>query len=301
MIRNCFRSCLILALMVAPGAALAQNDMADVEMKTVPVTEGVYMLMGRGGNIGVSAGDDGVFLIDDEYAPLTEKIRAAIAAISDQPIRFLLNTHWHGDHTGGNENLGKAGIVIVAHDNVRKRMSTKQFIAAFNREVPAAPRKALPVITFGDRVTFHINGATVVAFHVEDAHTDGDVIIHFHEADVYHMGDVFFNGMFPFIDLSSGGSIDGMIAASEMVLARSKATTKLIPGHGPLAGKDDLADYVAMLKTVRQRVGKAIAKGTSVEDFVASNPLADLVAKWGKGFLNAERFTRIVYEDLSRK
>lgn len=301
MIRTYFWSCVAIALVALPGAPRAQDQMADVQVKTVPVAPGISMLMGRGGNIGVSAGKDGVFLIDDEYAPLTDKIRAAIAALSDKPIRFLLNTHWHGDHTGGNENLGKAGVVIIAHDNVRKRMSAKQFIAAFNREVPAAPYKALPIITFGDRVTFHINGATMVAFHVDNAHTDGDVIIHFREADVYHMGDIFFNRMFPFIDLSSGGSIDGMIAAASMILGRIDDQTKLIPGHGPLGNKTDLAAYVAMLKTVRQRVGDAVAKGMTVENFTASHPLSDLAPEWGKGFLNADRFLKIVYEDLSRK
>jgi cyclase len=169
----------------------------NTQIQTIPVADGVYMLMGEGGNIGVSVGDDGVFLIDDEYAPLTDKVLSAVEELSDQPVRFLINTHWHSDHTGGNENLGRAGVVIVAHNNVRQRMSTDQFIESLGREVPASPSVALPIITFNDTVTFHLNDHEINAFHVAPAHTDGDSVVHFQDANVIHMGDTYFNGIYP--------------------------------------------------------------------------------------------------------
>lgn len=282
------------------GAASAQ-DMSDVEIKTIPVADGIYMLMGRGGNIGVSVGDDGVYVIDDQFAPLTDKIRAAIAKISDKPIRFVINTHWHGDHTGGNENLGGSGSVIVAHDNVHKRMSTDQFMAAFDREVPAAPAAALPVITFNDTVTFHINGVTATVTHIPHAHTDGDAIIHFVEVNAIHMGDTYFQGRFPFIDTDSGGSIDGVIAGVAHVLSITDGETRIIPGHGSLSNAAELAEYGEMLMTVRTRIAAAVAKGTSLESLIESKPLADLEESWGGGFIPADRFTTIVYGDLAAK
>src|SRR6266571_5451951 len=254
-----------LALALALHPVLQDQDFSKVQVSTLKVTDGVYMLAGAGGNIGVSAGEDGVFLIDDEYAPLTDKIKAAIAAISDKPIRFLLNTHWHGDHTGGNENLGQGGVLIVAHENVRKRMSVEQFIETFKMKVPASPKAALPLVTFTDAVTFHLNGDEIHSFHVPPAHTDGDSIIHFRKSNVVHMGDCFFNGLYPFIDVSSGGSIDGMIGAADRVLGMTDAATKIMPGHGPLADRAALADFRDMLETVRARVQPMVAAGKTLE------------------------------------
>jgi glyoxylase-like metal-dependent hydrolase (beta-lactamase superfamily II) len=230
------------AVLAFAAPAPAQGpDFEKVQVRTEKVAEGVWVLMsGAGGNIGVSAGADGVFLVDDEWAPLTPKVKAAVAAISDRPLRFILSTHWHPDHTGGNENLGEAGALIVAHDNVRRRMSTDQFIEAFGMKVAPSPEKALPVVTFDNAVTLHLNGDDIQAFHVPPAHTDGDAIVHFRRADVIHMGDLFFAGMYPFVDLTSSGSFEGLIAAVDRALALAGEKTRIIPGHGPLATRADL-------------------------------------------------------------
>ena len=288
------------ALAWLPASATAQADMQDVEIRTVPVAEGVHMLMGRGGNIGVSTGDDGVFLVDDQYAPLTDRIVAAVRALSNRPIRFVINTHWHGDHTGGNENFGQAGAIIVAHENVRARMSTEQFIAAFDSRTPPAPPDALPVVTFADAVTFHWNGEEIRVFHVDPAHTDGDAIVHFVRANAIHMGDTYFNGLYPFIDVSSGGSLNGMIDAVDRVLAVANDQTKLIPGHGPLSDIEELMAYRRLLLTVRDRVQELIAQGKSREDVIAAKPTAEFDALWGDGFLSPDQWVGIVYDALEK-
>ncbi len=286
----------------APARPLRAQEMADVKIQRIEVAPGVYMLVGRGGNIGVSAGEDGVFLIDDQFAPLTDKVIAAIREVSDAPIRFVLNTHWHGDHTGGNENMGKAGALIVAHDNVRKRLSVDQFLEAFGRTVKAAPPDALPVVTFSESVTFHLNGDEIRAFHVANAHTDGDAIIVFKKANVVHMGDTYFNGFYPFIDISTGGSIDGMIAAADRVLGMIDDRTRVIPGHGPLSDKAGLAAFRDMLVGVRAAVADLVAQGKSVEEAIAAAPTAPWDAQWGgSDFMKPERFVRIVYTDLAKK
>lgn len=282
-------------------AALAQQDFSKVEIKTEKLAEGVWMLTGAGGNIGVSAGADGVFLVDDQYAPLTAKIKAALATISDKPVRFVLNTHWHGDHVGGNENLGKAGVVVVAHDNVRKRMSSEQFIKVFNSKVPPSPAAALPLVTFADSISFHVNGDEVEAFHVPPAHTDGDSFVYFRKANVLHMGDTFFNGLYPFIDLSAGGSIAGMIGACDRGLSTGDASTKVIPGHGPVGSKADLKAFRDMLVASRDAVARLVKAGKTLDEVKAAKPTAALDEKWGKGFLKPDGWVSIVYADLSGK
>ncbi len=243
---------------VCPLAPAAQ-DFDSVRIQTVDVAAGLHMLVGQGGNIGVSTGEDGIFLIDDQFAPLTAKIRTAIAEIQEGPIRFLLNTHWHADHTGGNENLGRAGAVIVAHAAVRTRMSTEQFMSAANRRIPPAPPAALPVVTFAETISFHLNGDEIRVLHVPSAHTDGDSIVQFVAANAVHTGDTYFNiGGFPFIDLSSGGSLEGMIAAADRVLALANDRTRILPGHGPLSNRAELRTYRDMLVLVRDRVSRAI-------------------------------------------
>ncbi|UCF20809.1 MAG: MBL fold metallo-hydrolase [Gemmatimonadota bacterium] len=299
-VRNNVAVWAILALPISTLSANAQ-DFDNVQISTQQVAPGVYMLMGAGGNLGVSVGEDAVFLIDDQYAPLTDKIVAAIREISDLPIEFVLNTHWHSDHTGGNENLGEAGALIVAHDNVRERMSVEQFMEAFGRTVPASPPGALPIVTFSEAVTFHINGDEIFVFHVANAHTDGDAIVHFRRANTVHMGDTFFNGLYPFIDVSAGGSIDGMIAAADRVLPLIDDETRVIPGHGTLSNKAGLAEFREMLVGVREAMAEQIAMGKSLEEVQAAKPTAAWDEKWGQGFLNPETFTRILYSDLSRK
>ena len=279
--------------------ALAQRDFSNVEIKTQKVANGVFVLIGAGGNIGVSTGKDGVFLIDDQFAPLSEKIMSAIKELSDQPVRYVVNTHWHGDHTGGNENFGKSGAVIVAHNNVRQRLSTKQFMKAFNREVPAAPVAALPVVTFSNDVTFHFNDKTIHVTHRPAAHTDGDSLVMFKESNVLHMGDTFFNGFFPFIDQSGGGSLTGLIKAVESALGMTNAESKIIPGHGPLATKADLQNYLKMLKEVESTMSALVKDGKSRDDVIAAKPLAALGETWGKGFMKTDVFTGIVYDTMS--
>jgi len=296
-----------LAILIALGLAglaappIHAQDFDDVQIETAQVGPGVYMLTGSGGNLAVSVGQDGVFLVDDQYAPLTEKILAAIRSISDEPVRFVINTHWHGDHVGGNENIGQAGALILAHDNVRKRMSVEQFMEAFDRTVPAAPEAALPVVTFSEAVTFHINGGELHAFHVDSAHTDGDAMIHFRDANVIHMGDVYFNGLYPFVDFSAGGSIDGIIAATKKVLEIVDDDTRIIPGHGPLSSKAELEAYLDMLVGVRDAIRERIAMGLDRDAVIAAKPTARWDEAWGVGWLTPEQFVGIVYSDLSRK
>ena len=277
--------------------AIAQPE--AVEFDTQAITDNIHVLIGGGGNVGVFSGEDGIFLIDDSLAPATEQLMAAVAEISDGSIEYVINTHWHFDHTGGNEALGESGTLIVAHDNVRERMSVDVFLESINQEFPASPEGALPVITFNDVVTFHLNGEAVSVFHVENAHTDGDAIVYFPEANVIHAGDTYFNGFYPFIDLESGGSVDGIIAAADQLVGLADSDTTIIPGHGPISNVAQLEIYRDMLVDVRDRAADAIDAGMTLDDFLASDPTADLDDAWGGGFMNPDTFQTIVYTDLS--
>ena len=292
---------LTVALMGVAAASHAQTDWDKVEIRTVDVAPGIHMLEGAGGNIGVSSGEDGVVLIDDQFAPLTPKILAAVAEISKQPVRFLLNTHWHYDHVGGNENLGQAGALIIAHDNVRRRMKAGGLIEFFSNDVPASPAAALPVVTFDQDVTLHWNGDEIHAFHVPPAHTDGDSVILFRKANVVHMGDLYFNGSYPFIDYSSGGSVDGVIAAVGKVLSMIDDDTRIIPGHGPLSGRAELAAYHDMVRAVRDEIAPLVAAGKSLEEVIAAKPTAAFDEQWGQGFIPPDGFATIVYKTLAAK
>ena len=279
--------------------ALAQ-DYSKVEIRTTKLGDTTYMMEGAGGNLGLSIGDDAVFLIDDQFAPLTEKIQAAISKLTQKPVRFVLNTHWHGDHTGGNENMGKSGAIIVAHENVRSRMGSEQFIELMKMTEKASPKGALPIVTFASSVTFHLNGDEIRVFHVPKAHTDGDAIVQFTKGDVIHMGDIYFNGMYPFIDTSSGGSIRGVIAGCDRALGIVGDSTKVIPGHGPLSNKAELKAYRDMLAAVAERIGKLVSEGRSAAEIAAANPTAEFDARWGGGFMKPPKFVEMVVIDLQR-
>jgi len=259
----------------------AQRNWDDVKIEAIAVAEGIHMLTGAGGNIGVCEGPDGVFVIDDQFAPLSERIMVAIRELNPGPIRFLLNTHWHGDHVGGNENFAKAGVVIVAHDKVREAMSADQVRGG--RTVPAAPEAALPIVTFSDEITFHMNGHTVHAVHFPPAHTDGDALVHFVGDNVIHSGDLVFNGRYPVIDGSRGGSVAGMIAATERIVGMCDADTRVIPGHGPLTDRAGVQAFHDMLVQVNDRLSKLKAQGLTVEQVKDAKPLADLDEAWGAG------------------
>jgi cyclase len=296
-------ACLIWALVLGSrfvfvGVDAQDQDFSKVEIVTTPLATGVSMLTGSGGNIGLSVGDDGAFIVDDQFAPLTDKINAAVAKLTARPVRFVINTHWHFDHTGGNENYGKAGAVIVAHDNVRKRMSVDSAIEFLKQTFPASPAAALPVITFADSVTLHLNGDVIEVTHVAPAHTDGDVVVRFTKANVIHMGDLYMNGMYPFVDVSSGGKVDGLVAAADKVLAMANDQTKIIPGHGPLATKATLKEFRDVVATVRDRVRKEMSAGKSLADIQASGPSKEFDAKWGNGFIKPDQFVALVYTSL---
>jgi cyclase len=293
------RAFAILTLLgLSTSVAAAQVNYDTVQVRAVQLSPGLHVLFGAGGNIGLSTGPDGTFIIDDQFAPLTAKIVAAIRTVTDKPVKFVINTHWHGDHAGGNENFGNAGAVIIAHDNVRKRMSTEQFIAAMNQRVQSAPRAALPVITFADAVTFHLNGDSIAITHVSPAHTDGDAIVHFLKANVVHMGDVFNNTGLPFIDRSSGGTSAGIISAADQVYAMTNAQTKIVPGHGQVTDRARLKAWRDAVSAVRERVTREVGAGKTIEQVLAMKISAEYQAEWPGGH---DRFIRAVFDEVTRR
>lgn len=276
-------------LLATACAALAQRDFANVQIKATPVAGNIHMLEGSGGNIAVSTGPDGVLMVDDQFAPLAEKIAAAIEKLDQGPIKFVLNTHWHGDHTGGNAHFGRKAS-IVAHANVRKRLADKS----------DTPKEALPVVTFGDSASVHVNGEEIRLIHLGPGHTDGDCIIHFTKSGVVHMGDLFFNGRFPFVDLGSGGDVAGLLKVVEAALQKIPADAKIISGHGALGTRADLEKYRDMLVETTGLVKKAIADGKSLADVKAAG-LPEKYKDWGSGFINTSRWLEISYNSLSKK
>ncbi len=295
----------VLLAMVAMTALVqsagAQGRFDDVQVESEKVAPDLYMLTGAGGNLALVTGEGAPFIVDDQYAEMAEKIRAQIATLTDKPVGFVVNTHWHGDHSGGNEIFAKNDAVIVAHENVRTRMSTEQFSTMWNSTTPPSPAAALPVVTFANDMTLHLNGKTMRLQHIANAHTDGDSVVWFAEDNVLHTGDLFFNGMYPYIDIDAGGSIRGMIAAATKMLAATNDETRIIPGHGPLARRNDLRGYRDFLATVADAIEALIAEGKSVDEVVTAKPTADFDATINRhGFFKPEQWVKLIYADLSR-
>jgi cyclase len=296
MIRTHFTTLACLSMLFAP--LLAAQD-KPVEYVPTQLSDTVTMVKGQGGNIAVSAGADGVFIIDDQLQPLTDQLLAAIRKIDDRPVRFVINTHYHGDHVGGNESLGKTGSVIIAHDNIRRRMNSDQFNSFFDRTTPAYPPASLPVVTFNERVTLHLNGESVAVHHVPRGHTDGDSIVHFPASNVLHMGDIFFNGLYPYIDLDGGGSIQGMIDAVDLGLSLADQQTRIIPGHGMLSNRTELQAYHDFLVKARDNVQALIDQGLDLEQTVAAKPTAEWDAALGGVWIKPEQLVTFIYNSLT--
>lgn len=285
-----------LAALLFAATIYAQPDFSKVEVKATKVAGSVYMLTGAGGNIGASIGEDGIVIIDDQYAPLAPKIEAALKSITDKPVRFILNTHYHGDHTGGNEHFGKSAP-IVAHENVRKRLASG--VTRRGQTTPPAPKGALPVLTFHDHVTIHLNGEDVKAVHMPHGHTDGDSVIWFTQSNVVHMGDDFFNGLFPFVDQENGGSVRGLIANLDKVLAMLPADAKVIPGHGALSDKAGLTKFRDTLKNTLAAVEAGVKAGKTAEQLKADKVLAEWDS-WGQGFIKTDVWIDTVVREVKK-
>jgi cyclase len=276
------------------------QDFEKVQIETIKVADGIYMLIGAGGNIGVSAGEDGILLIDTQFAELGEKINSAISEIGGGPIRVVLNTNWHYDHTYGNKPLGKSGALIIAHENTRMRMMSEQYFSDFEMTIPVFPEEALPVVTFKNSLTLHLNGDEIQVVHIENAHSDADIVIYFRKANVIHTGDLFFSGNYPYIDISHGGSTDGMIAAADRIIGMVDENTKIIPGHGALSNRAGLTKFREMLITLRDRIRSQIEEGNTLEEVIASKPTADFDKEWAQG-IPTEMIVGIIYNDLVKK
>ena len=277
-------------------AGVAQQDFSGVEIKTTQVTGNIYMLNGTGGNIGASLGSDGILIIDDKFAPLADKIRAALREIGGGKLQFILNTHFHGDHTGGNEVFGPEAP-IIAHTNVRKRLMTEQ--TRGDRTSPPAPKEAWPVVTFDESLSVHFNGEEIKAIHYPHGHTDGDVVLFFTESKVIHMGDTFFAGRFPFVDLDSGGDVEGLIKNIEAVIHELPPGAKIIPGHGPVSSSHDLEAYHGMLIETTGIVRERMAEGKTL-DQIRTEGLPEKWKAWGAAFITTDRWIETIHRSLSR-
>ena len=292
-----FRTFVISLCACCSTLATAQDA---IPIRTIAVADGIHMLMGRGGNLAVSTGQDGILVVDDQYAEQYEVVKNAIDKLAPGGVKFLINTHWHSDHTGGNAQMESAGATIVAHENVRQRMSTDQVIEFFNAERPASPSAALPVITFKQDIAFHFNNEYIEVTHLKNAHTDSDAMIHFRGTNVIHTGDTFFHGRYPFIDTGSGGSVGGIIAAADRIIALSDEKTQIIPGHGELTDKQGVIEYRNMLNTIHKAIATLIVSGNSVEQVVLAKPTAQFDDKWGNAFLKPDTFVKMLYDSIKR-
>ncbi len=288
------------ATLAMASAAVAQN-LDTVQVRPQKVTDQVYLLKGAGGNIGLLTGADGLLMIDDQFAPLSEKIKNSIATIDAGTIRFLINTHIHGDHTGGNDNFKKWGVTLVAHDHVRERMMKESVNSRTNQTIPPRDKAAWPEVTFGDKMSFHVNNEDIELYHFTNGHTDGDIFVRFVKANVYHTGDSFTRTSYPFIDGSNGGSFTGYLTNLEKFLALVDDNAKIIPGHGELATKADVKAFYDMLIDIRNQVQAAFKKGKKVEDLPALDITAKYDGVWGKNFVKGKDFVLLVGQALSKK
>ena len=304
------RIAVVAAMMALSGPALAQTppaaappppDFSKVEIKTTDLGDNCYMLEGQGGNITVAVAKEGIIMVDGQFAPLHDKIKAAVAVISNLPIKYLINTHYHGDHTGGNESFAKDGAIIVAQINVKNRLAAGTTNGLTEAKTPPAPQDALPSDTYTNFSKIRLRGRVADLKHIENAHTDGDTYVWFKTANLLSTGDTFTNGRYPNIDFANGGNIRGMIAASEIYLKLTNAKTRIVPGHGPLADRAALVEYHKMLVTARDRMAKLVKEGKSEADVVAAKPFADLDAKWAPTELASTNFIRVVYHSLADK
>jgi len=287
---------LVAILFVSINSSSAQDK--KVEFTTFQLSDTVYMLRGRGGNVGISAGEDGLYIIDDQVRPVTTQLLQAIHKISNKPIKFVINTHYHADHTGGNETIGGAGAVIIAHDNIRKRMTTEQVSIFMDNTTPAYAKDALPVLTFNDRMSLHLNGETATAYYVANGHTDGDSIIHFPVSNVIHMGDMYFNGLYPYVDLDAGGSMQGLVLAADLALSLSNESTRIIPGHGPLAMTEDLKTYRDYLIKASFNVQTLIDQDMNLQQIIAAKPTEEWDETLGKTWITPAQFVTFIYNSL---
>jgi len=276
------------------------QDWAEIEVQAIPVRPGIVMLVGAGGNIGALVGERATLIVDSQFPQLHEKIVAALAAAGGGPVRFLLNTNWHSDHVSGNELFRQTGTVLIGHEGCPSRMKEAQYHAVLDEESPVFPPSAWPEITFTDSLTLHVNGEEIEAHHVPGAHSDADAFYIFRNANVIHTGDLFFSGGYPYVDLTNGGSVDGAIAAADRILTYCHDDTRLIPGHGPLAGAQRLQQYRAMLVAIRDRVARLIAEGRTLDEVLAAKVTADMDAAWNQDGVTPEQFIALVYGDLAR-
>lgn len=285
----------------APAAPAEKAAPEPPPLSSAKVTDRLYVINGFGGNIGVFVGDDAVFMIDTQVTEVSEPLKAELKKITPKEVRFLVNTHYHFDHAGNNGLLGKSGAVIVAHENVRRRLQAGTTMAAFQMTIPPAPAEALPVITFADAVDFHIGGEDIHVFHIKGGHTDGDAVVHFKTSNVIHTGDLGFFGVYPFIDVQGGGSIDGVIAGADEILKVANEQTRLIPGHGPVGTVEDLKKFRDMLKGVRTNVAALVAQGKTLDQIKAAKPTAAFDAQWGNGLIKPDWMVEIAYSSIAKK
>lgn len=301
--RNIFAIIGSLVIFVVSMSFLYAQEQAEVQVGAERLAEKLYMLWDSGGkgNTVILTGDDGVLMIDTKVEESIDKLLAKIKELSEKPIRFAILTHWHFDHVGGNEKVAKTGATIIAHENVRKHMGIEHDMKILNTKVPPSPEIARPLVTFKKEITFHLNGEDVKVFHLEPGHTDGDSVIYFKNANVIHMGDLYFEGLYPYIGIYSGGSINGMIKVINQILPMIDENTKVVPGHGPVSNKARLQKYVSMLTTIRDNVSRLMKEGNTMDQVIAAKPTQAFDKKWGKGFLPPDQFAKLVYMDLSPK